>query len=708
MLILSDTTQHTISREKSELSNLDPVTIQRENFEDSGFVFHFSLDKIRADKNSFLGQYVALLPLHKETFMKQRIIRFLLLFLSLHIVPTTAEAQPSVPYFEPGTCPIGTSGFNAECGELIVYEDREDETSPTLRLSVVILKSRSAAPLPDPVVYLEGGPGGSIALGGASLGGIFLDTRDFILMEQRGNRLSEPWLDCPEYDTAVLETLTMVADDEFDLLAAAASACRDRFQAQNIDVSQYHSAAAAADFEDLRRVLGIEQWNLYGISYGTRLALTMLRDYPDGIRSVILDSVYPPVIDTYTDIPDLYAQARLRLFEACIMDERCDSAYPHLEQRLEQAVQHMNDHPVEVAIPGYRLSITGTDLMGFLYIAMYDMESIRLLPLLITQVADNNYALLAPLLENLTYYLHAVTDGKYWSVECHEEYPFNPSQGIDHQQLPLQYHYDLAVCPVWEAGVADDVADETVISGVPVLLMAGEFDSSTPPQWARIASQTLENSLLVEFANQAHTVSITPCGQQLMIDFLGNPSGNLDTTCTQAAPPIEFYLPEDWVITPANYQLYTSLTTSPPSALILVIAVGLFLVELLLLPLQLIRGLLKRSNPQPIPATILRFGLTGLAVTGLAFIVGLTSVLLPMFQLSPTQLIVGIPRASALLLALPPLIVLVSVILLPLLVQMWKRRWGTALIRIHITAVLGAALVFSWIMAQAGYLRLWY
>ncbi|NUQ05798.1 MAG: alpha/beta fold hydrolase [Anaerolineae bacterium] len=640
--------------------------------------------------------------------MFRHIILFLFLSLILFAPSITSSAQPTVPYFEQGTCSIDTFGYNAECGHLIVYENRLDETSPTIRLQVVILKSSSDTPLPDPVVYLEGGPGGSIALGGASLGRLFLDARDFILMEQRGNRLSQPWLDCPEYDATVLETLTMVTEDELDLLAAAASDCRDRFQAQNIDLSQYHSAAAAADFEDLRRVLGIEQWNLYGISYGTRLALTMLRDYSDGIRSLMLDSVYPPVIDTYTDIPQLYVQARERLFAACEMDEECDSAYPNLEQRLEQAVEQMNGHPVEVAIPGYQLSITGDDLSGFLYIAMYDIESSRLLPLLITQLADNNYALLAPLLENLTYYLHAVTDGKYWSVECHEEYPFNSPEGIDYQQLPLQYHYDLAVCPVWEAGVADAVADEAVVSSVPVLLMTGEFDSSTPPQWARIASQTLENSLLVEFPNRAHTVSVTPCGQQIITDFIRDPFSDIDTACVQTAPPIDFFVPADWVITTANYQLYSTLTTSTTLGLVFVIALGLFLVEILMLPLQIVRSLLKRSDPQPTAAYILRFGLSGLAIAALVFVVGLASVLLPMFRSAPTQLVIGIPRASASLLILPPLIVLVGVVLLPLLVLMWKRCWWSTLIRVHITAVAIAAFVFSWTMAQAGYLDPWF
>ncbi len=640
--------------------------------------------------------------------MIPRIIQLSLFLFILLTLPITSIAQPTVPYFELDTCLIDTFGLNAECGHLIVYENRLDETSPTLRLQVVILKNRSDTPLPDPVVYLEGGPGGSIALGGASLGGLFLDTRDFILMEQRGNRLSQPWLDCPEYDAAVLETLTMVTGDELDLLAAAASDCRDRFQAQNIDLSQYHSAATAADFEDLRRVLGIEQWNLYGISYGTRLALTMLRDYPDGIRSLMLDSVYPPVIDTYTDVPQLYAQARERLFAACEMDEECDSAYPNLEQRLEQAVQQMNSHPVEVAIPGYQLSITGDDLLGFLYIAMYDIESIRLLPLLITQLADNNYALLAPLLENLTYYLHAVTDGKYWSVECHEEYPFNSPEGIDHQQLPLQYRYDLAVCPVWEAGVADAVADEAVVSSVPVLLMTGEFDSSTPPQWARIASQTLENSLLVEFPNRAHTVSVTPCGQQIITDFIQDPFSDINTACVQTAPPIDFFVPADWVITTANYQLYSTLTISTTLGLVFVIALGLFLVELLMLPLQIVRSLLKRSDSQPTAAYILRIGLSGLAIAALVFVVGLASVLLPMFRSAPTQLVIGIPRTSSALLILPPLIVLIGVVLLPLLVLMWKRRWWSTLIRVHITAVAIAGFVFCWTMAQTGYLGLWF
>lgn len=158
------------------------------------------------------------------------------------------------------------------------------------------------------------------------------------------------------------------------------------------------------------------------------------------------------------------------------------------------------------------------------------------------------------------------------------------------------------------------------------------------------------------------------------------------------------------MITTANYQLYTTLTASTTLALVFVIAMGLFLVELLMLPLQLVRSLLKRSSPQPTAAYILRFGLSGLAVAALVFVVGLASVLLPMFRSAPTDLVIGIPRTSSALLISPTLIVLVSVVLL---VLMWSQRWWSPLIRIHMTAVAGAAFVFSWTMAQAGYLGLW-
>src|SRR6185503_15624183 len=97
---------------------------------------------------------------------------------------------------------------------------------------------------------------------------------------------------------------------------------------KGVDPASATSAENAADVNDLRLALGYDQWNLYGVSYGTRLALTVVRDYPQSVRSVILDSVYPLQVNLYTDLPENFDRALKVLFETCAADADCSSTYP--------------------------------------------------------------------------------------------------------------------------------------------------------------------------------------------------------------------------------------------------------------------------------------------------------------------------------------------------------------------------------------------
>ena len=198
--------------------------------------------------------------------------------------------------FEPSACPALPALANAQCGYLVVPENRTLPTGPTIRLLVATIPALASAKS-DPVVYLAGGPGG-IAVAEASIlvdAGINRD-RDLILMDQRGALYSEPALTCPDLDHFFVSSLGLPLDapSTGQLHAAAARACYLRSLATRSDLSAYNTTESAADLAALRTVLGIEQWNVFGVSYGTNLALTLMREHAEGIRSVVIDSVEPP------------------------------------------------------------------------------------------------------------------------------------------------------------------------------------------------------------------------------------------------------------------------------------------------------------------------------------------------------------------------------------------------------------------------------
>jgi hypothetical protein len=225
------------------------------------------------------------------------------------LAATVASASAgATARFVPGACPERRVPLearealkNARCGVLEVPENRTKSTSPTIRLRVAIVPAVTSTPSPDPLVYMAGGPG-SAAIQHAALlvDAGFNRDRDLIILAQRGTLHSEPTLACPEIDrfNARAVGLDHNAASTRRQHVAATRACRRRLVAEGIDLAGYNTTENAADFADLRTALGIAEWNVFGVSYGTDLALSYMRDHPQGIRSVAIASVVPPSVAT--------------------------------------------------------------------------------------------------------------------------------------------------------------------------------------------------------------------------------------------------------------------------------------------------------------------------------------------------------------------------------------------------------------------------
>ncbi len=295
---------------------------------------------------------------------------------SIPVEDSRPTAQPASPrplpantvepgIFQPAACrfvlPEGVrQSEEVDCGNLTVAERRSQALGPSgrrIQLAVAIFHPPGGATHPDPIIFLSGGPGASILetmryqyewLTEPA----FATGRDLIVFDQRGVGVSQPALDCPGYDRLVVDLLDRnwqgqpVSEDQIStLILNELSACR-RTLAGIADLTAYNSAASAADVNDLRLALGYEQVNLWGASYGSRLALEVMRRYPTGLRSVVLDSVYPPDVDLYAGAPANFSRALERLFSACAANPICDRAYPDLRNVFFETVQKLDTQPV--------------------------------------------------------------------------------------------------------------------------------------------------------------------------------------------------------------------------------------------------------------------------------------------------------------------------------------------------------------------------
>ncbi|MDX1688412.1 MAG: alpha/beta hydrolase, partial [Candidatus Promineifilaceae bacterium] len=485
-----------------------------------------------------------------------------------------AEEAAYEPAFEPAACQFEVpGGREVECGYLIVPEDRENlDDGDTVRLHVAVFASESETPESAPIVYLAGGPGGdaleTVPFVFESRFAPFLENGELIMFDQRGTGYSEPSLACPEYTELSLELLddVLTPQEAVDVYLEALAACHERLEAEGVDFTAYNSAASAADVRDLRQALGYEEINLFGVSYGTRLAQTIVRDFPEGIRSVTLDSAYPIAANIVLETPANLARALNVFFEGCAADTACQNAYPDLEDRFWELVEATDEEPITVPVQyaftgeQYDAALVGDDLIGVLFQGLYSAEIIPVLPQVISDTIGGDYGLLGTLLSNFLLNNEFSSVGMQFSVQCHEEIVFaEPAQAeaaVEAYPRLEDFFVSSAsvgraafdVCAMWEAGQAPPLEEEAVSSDLPTLILAGEYDPITPPSWGESVAAGFSNSMFFTFPGLGHGVSLDGgCPLSVMLAFLDDPTTAPDGACVETMAGPNFRVPGEAV-----------------------------------------------------------------------------------------------------------------------------------------------------------------
>jgi pimeloyl-ACP methyl ester carboxylesterase len=323
-------------------------------------------------------------------------------------------------------------------------------------------------------------------------------------------------------------------------------------------LSSYTSAQNAADIADLRRVLGIEEWNVFGVSYGTRLALTLMRDDPEGVRSVVLDSVYPPQVDLFGEFAANLQAAFERLFTACAQDEACNEAYPDLQTVFFELVERLNANPAHITaihtIGNFQYSayVNGDMVLNEVFGQMYVRARIPDLPRLIYDAYNGWEELLASAAQSFLDESYGISEGMYYSIECGEETPFTDWDAAyeDMNALPPALSLDTflpsaqAICDAWMTNTPDSIENAPVVSDIPTLLLNGEFDPITPVRWAEDTAGYLSNSYFYIMPATGHgVVRSTDCGIGIMLAFLNDLTTAPDASCIDTVGGVDWVLP---------------------------------------------------------------------------------------------------------------------------------------------------------------------
>ncbi len=452
-------------------------------------------------------------------------------------------------------------GRDVECGWLTVPEDHAKPDGKTIKLAVARFKSDAANPAPDPIVYLEGGPGGSPLHGTAlqfdTLFGPLAAKRDVILFDQRGTGYSQPDLSCPEAKQMALDTLdqNLTPDQSAQLSTQAAQQCHDRLVKDGVNLAAYNSAQNAADVEALRQALGYDKINLYGTSYGTRLALTAMRDFPQGLRSVAIDGVVPLDADTFARTPANGAQALDAIFKACAADTVCNQNYPNLSQVLADLKDKFDKNPIEFEVTLHsgekkKALLNGDGLISTLFQGLYITSLLPSFPRLIYDVKDGNYDMLAGLTALTLSQLDDISYGMYFSVQCQDAAPFTDLTALNAylKQNPeyatLGQKDVLQTCKIWNVPTGPAKEHQSVNSDIPTLVVSSQFDPITPPAYGQEAAKTLSKSFSVEVPNASHGSSVTEdCPRSMVAAFFDNPAQQPTGACLTDMAQMTFAAP---------------------------------------------------------------------------------------------------------------------------------------------------------------------
>ena len=490
---------------------------------------------------------LGLVPLHQTTMIKATVAKTL---------PNGAQFVPSECWF------TNTTNLSVSCGWLHTAPPQTGAPS-AFRLPVVIMRHAGLGHQPDPLVYLAGGPGSAAWLDKDGVENHWLAwfeqkyamKRDLILFDQRGTGMSEPALGCQAYrdlSASVLSNPGTPTDNARRYLEVSQQ-CQEQLTQAKQPLNELGTHLSAQDVNDLLTLLDYQQSNLLGVSYGTRLALEIQRRFPERVRSLTLDSLYPLGEHLLRDWPELLNNSLQRLFQYCTADERCLLENGDIETRYHALMAQLRTTPLRIPVADLQLGnlqelqLNDEILLAMLFDAQYNSHQLKYLPSFIRHLQEGRIDLAREYINNYLYHQFdaAFREPVFWAVECSD----NPAISRDsmvakvdtypHLRYYLPADYDM--CSVWNKNRQHpglQVSAERLT--VPSLILSGEDDPITPAAWAAKAAtkQFAEDSTyLFRFSGIAHSVlDNKPCASDLFIGFINDPTQRPRADCRLDKP----------------------------------------------------------------------------------------------------------------------------------------------------------------------------
>jgi pimeloyl-ACP methyl ester carboxylesterase len=461
-----------------------------------------------------------------------------------------AQTKDGKPSLELETCELLVPGTPlssvGECGWMEVAENPDDPEGRQIQVRVARIPARGRVSEPDPLVFFAGGPGQSATESWPIIARALTkvnESRDILLVDQRGTGQSNA-LKCPQIELD--EALAL----DWDELARTTQECLDSLDG---DPRFYTTTIAMHDIDAARAAMGYDQVNLFGGSYGTRAAQVYLRLFPDRVRSIVLDGVVPQTLALGTEHARKLDQAIYRVLSACDADPLCGKTFPDSAGKLATLVRELEENPVDITVEHpttgepFALTFNREVLATSLRFLTYSSDTQAMLPLLIHEAAvDHRFDRLASqMLIAATGLQQSISQGMELSVMCAEDYPLFPPEPAPNDYLmgDLMEKAVAIQCGIWPRGPVPENFHEPVSGDVPVLLLSGELDPVTPPEYADQVAAHFPNSRHLIAPGQGHIATTRGCMGEIVSEFIIEGSADdLETDCISDLQPTPFFI----------------------------------------------------------------------------------------------------------------------------------------------------------------------
>lgn len=449
--------------------------------------------------------------------------------------------QSYSPIIEPCPCLMKVDvRLKVKCGFLVVPENRKKPNRNKVKIPFVFARKPNQDSTKNIVLFTTGGPGYATIPVGDSLtyNSGRLAFGGFIFFDQRGTKNSIPCLDCEGIENAIKNSY-LLNQSEDSLVAIAVTHCRKKFVKQGIDLSAYNTIESAADISDLKETLKIDSLTLSGISYSGGLMLTVLRNHPKGIKSLLLNSPLPGYVNYEEHALFNHNEAINQLFENLEADSVQNARFPNLRDRFRKYFAGISGQKFYTSfqerenLQKYKIQYSKNELLDAVFDRMSN-SGYKSVPEVIQDLVSGNHEK----------YIQEVLNGKFsgnaslsygmrLSVYCSEQISYSDKEKINEQDKVVPWltaypfnNVNHRICDCWKVKPEPSYIKTPVYSKIPALISAGALDPWTRPFYNRLIKRTMPNAQLLIVKDKAHVAGF---GNELIKGFMANPYKKLSS-----------------------------------------------------------------------------------------------------------------------------------------------------------------------------------